>query len=154
MPYMELTTAQRSDLRARAHSLHPVVSVSQQGLSETVLAEIDRSLKAHELIKVRVYGEERTTRAALMSDICTRLDAAPVQHIGNLLVIFRANPEEKKTAPSTKATLGAKVKTKPKTGTKTGTKAGVKARAKPSPAKATKFVRVARPTDPRRRGRA
>ncbi len=145
MPYMELTTAQRRDLRARAHSLHPVVSISQQGLSETVLAEIDRSLKAHELIKVRVYGAERDARDALMTDICTRLEAAPVQHIGNLLVIFRTYPEGKKAAP----------RMAPKAAIKTGTKA----RIKPGTAKfskSSKSVRSAKPskpTDPRRRSR-
>jgi putative YhbY family RNA-binding protein len=89
----ELTSSLRRSLRARAHSLHPVASISQNGLSEAVLAEIDRGLKAHELIKVRVYGVERVEREALLGEICTRLDAAPVQHIGNVLVVFRANPE-------------------------------------------------------------
>lgn len=89
----ELTSSRRSALRARAHNLHPVASISQNGLSESVLAEIDRGLKAHELIKVRVYGVERAEREALFGEICTRLEAAPVQHIGNILVVYRANPE-------------------------------------------------------------
>lgn len=107
---IELTSSQRRTLRARAHSLHPVASVSQNGLSEAVLAEIDRGLKAHELIKVRIYGVERIEREALLAEICTRLDAAPVQHIGNVLVVYRTNPEApaetakpvKKTASRTK----------------------------------------------------
>jgi putative YhbY family RNA-binding protein len=107
---IELTSSQRRTLRARAHSLHPVASVSQNGLSDAVLAEIDRGLKAHELIKVRIYGVERIEREALLAEICTRLDAAPVQHIGNVLVVYRANPEApaetakpvKKTASRTK----------------------------------------------------
>ena len=90
---IELTSSQRRTLRARAHSLHPVASISQNGLSTAVLAEIDRGLKAHELIKVRVYGVERGEREALLAEICNRLDAAPVQHIGNILVVFRANPD-------------------------------------------------------------
>ncbi|MBI4988031.1 MAG: YhbY family RNA-binding protein [Rhodocyclales bacterium] len=89
----ELTSSLRRSLRARAHSLHPVASISQKGLSEAVLAEIDRGLKAHELIKVRVYGVERGEREALLGEICNRLEAAPVQHIGNVLVVYRANPE-------------------------------------------------------------
>ncbi len=96
----ELTTSLRRSLRVRAHSLHPVASISQNGLSDTVLAEIDRGLKAHELIKVRVYGVEHDEREALLSEICTRLDAAPVQHIGSILVVYRANPE----APATPVT--------------------------------------------------
>jgi len=96
---IELTPARRRALRARAHSLHPVASISQNGLSGTVLAEIDRGLKAHELIKVRVYGAERAERAALLAEVCARLEAAPVQHIGNILVVFRENPESAKPAP-------------------------------------------------------
>ncbi len=90
----ELTPAQRRTLRARAHALKPVASISQNGLSAPVLAEIDRSLKAHELIKVRVYGAERGDRAVLLTEICTRLSAAPVQQVGNILVVFRENPQD------------------------------------------------------------
>jgi putative YhbY family RNA-binding protein len=100
---IEIPAAQRRALRARAHSLHPVVSISQNGLSETVLAEIDRNLKAHELIKVRVYGQQRDVRAAHLDAICARLDAAPVQLIGNVLVIYRRKLEEVESAPRPKA---------------------------------------------------
>lgn len=93
---LELTPSQRRSLRARAHGLHPVASISQNGLSDAVLAEIDRGLKAHELIKVRVYGAERDGREALLAEICARLVAAPVQHIGNVLIVYRANPEAPK----------------------------------------------------------
>jgi len=95
---MEITATQRRTLRARAHTLHPVVSISQHGLSETVLAEIDRCLTSHELIKVRVYGEERPIREAILAEICSKLDAAAVQHIGHLLVIFRPTTEEYRLA--------------------------------------------------------
>jgi putative YhbY family RNA-binding protein len=90
----EMTSSQRRALRARAHNLHPVASISQKGLSEAVLAEIDRGLKAHELIKVRIYGAERDEREALLAEICLRLDASPVQHIGNIVIIFRQNSDE------------------------------------------------------------
>ena len=109
---IELTPAKRRDLRARAHSLHPVVSLSQHGLSEAVLAEIDRSLKAHELIKIRIYGEERDAREALMTGICTRLEAAPVQHIGSILVIFREKPAAQKTAPTARPAPKVRPKSK------------------------------------------
>jgi len=114
----ELTSSLRRSLRARAHSLHPVASISQNGLSEAVLAEIDRGLKAHELIKVRVYGVERVGRDALLGEICARLEAAPVQHIGNVLVVFRANPEAP-VAP-------------PKPAKKPAVRAGEKTAARPS----------------------
>jgi putative YhbY family RNA-binding protein len=90
----ELTPTQRRSLRAAAHHLNPVVSISQKGLTPTVLTEIDRCLKAHELIKVRLYGVERETRAALAAEICQTLSCADVQQIGNLLVLWRERGEE------------------------------------------------------------
>lgn len=91
---MEITSARRRELRARAHALHPVVAISANGLSETVLAEIERSLVAHELIKVRTYGIERAERESLLAEICQKLNCAPVQIIGNLLVIYRERVED------------------------------------------------------------
>ncbi|QID18154.1 ribosome assembly RNA-binding protein YhbY [Nitrogeniibacter mangrovi] len=92
----ELTSVQRRALRAQAHHLNPVVSVAGNGLSPAVVAEIDANLKAHELIKVRVYGEDRHQRDALMGEICEQTGAASVQHIGNILVLYREAPP---TAP-------------------------------------------------------
>jgi RNA-binding protein len=89
---MQLSPAERRQLRARAHALAPVVSIAQNGLTETVLKEIDRSLSAHELIKIRVYSDDRSEREAYLNELCTQLAAQPVQHIGKLLVVFRANP--------------------------------------------------------------
>lgn len=89
-----LNPTERRALRSRAHSLHPVVAIGQSGLTPTVLAEIDRSLKAHELIKVRVFDVERDQREALLAQICEAVGATPVQHIGNILVVFRDKPEE------------------------------------------------------------
>lgn len=91
---IEINSQQRRALRAAAHALQPVVSISQKGLSNTVVREIDRCLKAHELIKVRVYDAEREARAVYLAEICSALDAAPVQHIGNLLVIWRPQPQD------------------------------------------------------------
>ena len=89
-----LSPTQRRALRAAAHHLNPVVSISQKGLTPSVLAEIDRCLKAHELIKLRLYGIEREVREALFIEICTALNCAEVQHIGNLLVLWRENPKD------------------------------------------------------------
>jgi putative YhbY family RNA-binding protein len=94
-----LTTSQRRALRARAHALNPVVSISQKGLTATVLQEIDRCLKAHELIKIRIFDTEREGRDALLAEIAAALDCSPVQHIGNILVVWR----EKQAAPPTSA---------------------------------------------------
>lgn len=92
---LEITAEQRRALRARAHALDPVVAISQNGLSETVLKEIHASLASHELIKIRVFSDERAVREEYFSAICEQLGAAPVQHIGKLLVLWRPNPESK-----------------------------------------------------------
>ena len=92
---LQLSSEMRRELRARAHNLNPVVSIAENGLTPAVLKEIDVNLKAHELIKVRVYGDSRDNRIAYLEQICADLDAAPVQHIGKLLVVFRPAPAQK-----------------------------------------------------------
>ena len=67
--------------------------IGDQGLTAAVIREIERSLKAHELIKVRAANDEREEREAWLDEICNALHAAPVQHIGKTLVIWRENPE-------------------------------------------------------------
>ena len=88
-----MTPAKRRQLRARAHALDPVVRVGNSGLSPAVLQEIDRALKSHELIKIRVAGADRAARERMLEEICGGTAAAPVQHIGRILVIHRENPE-------------------------------------------------------------
>lgn len=88
----DLSPARRRELKARAHALDPVVLIGSGALSTTVIAEIDRSLKAHDLIKVRVNAA-RTERDAVFQEICRQTGAQPVQHIGKILVLFRENPE-------------------------------------------------------------
>jgi putative YhbY family RNA-binding protein len=90
-----ISSSRRSDLRAQAHKLDPVVIIGDKGLTDEVIAEIDRSLKAHELIKVRAATDDRAARAAWMKEICARVSAAEVQQIGKVLVIYRENPEKK-----------------------------------------------------------
>lgn len=97
---LQLSPAERRSLRARAHSLNPVVSIAENGLSDAVLKEIDASLKAHELIKIRVYGDDRDERESYLATICKQLGAAPVQHIGKLLVVWRPAPDEEAAAPA------------------------------------------------------
>lgn len=94
---LALTSAQRRALRARAHVLHPVVMIGVAGLSATVLNEIDRNLASHELIKIRVFPAQHAMRAQWLGKICAALRAAPVQHIGKVLVVYRPLPEEVKT---------------------------------------------------------
>jgi putative YhbY family RNA-binding protein len=94
-----LTPADRKALRARAHHLDPVVMIGDAGLSRAVLAEADRALGAHELIKIRVLGDDRAQRQALLTEICSALGCAPVQSIGKLLVVYRPKPIEDTAAP-------------------------------------------------------
>ena len=89
-----LSTTERKALKARAHHLDPVVMIGDAGLTPAVISEIEVALKSHELIKVRVAGDDRLLRKALVDDICLQLDAAPVQHIGKLLIFFRPRPPE------------------------------------------------------------
>lgn len=93
---IKLTPAERSALRAEAHGLNPVVMIGEAGLTESVIKEISASLDAHGLIKVRVFGDDREARVAMYEQICQDLDAAPVQHIGKLLVLYRPKKEAAK----------------------------------------------------------
>ncbi|HSN46280.1 MAG TPA: YhbY family RNA-binding protein, partial [Casimicrobiaceae bacterium] len=89
-----LPPPERRALRAKAHTLHPVVIVGHHGLTPAVLKEIDTSLRAHELIKVRVADDDRAVRDEVLRRICSELDAAPVQHLGKLLIVWRPQPED------------------------------------------------------------
>ncbi len=91
---LTLTVPQRLELKARAHALNPLVIIGNAGLTPAVLNEIDQALKHHELIKVKAAGSDREQRETLLSDICEQLAAAPVQHIGKTLVIFRPEPDK------------------------------------------------------------
>jgi RNA-binding protein len=96
MPQIILTPAQRKVHRADAHHLDPVVLVGGDGLTPSVVKEIDNALKAHGLIKVRVFSDDRSAREAMLKILTEQLDAAPIQHIGKLLVLWRPQPEKVK----------------------------------------------------------
>ena len=88
-----LTASQRKALKARAHKLEPVVHIGAKGLTDEVVAEIDRALKAHELIKVRAGSLERDERDSVFGEICGRTGAEQVQQVGKISVLFRKNDE-------------------------------------------------------------
>jgi putative YhbY family RNA-binding protein len=98
----QLTPSDRRALRARAHALHPIVMIGSAGLTEAVLKEIDLALKSHELIKIRMLGDDRDGRDDALERICAALDANPVQLIGKILVVFRPRPAEPETPPAVK----------------------------------------------------
>jgi RNA-binding protein len=99
MPALKLSSEQRKDLRSRAHHLDPVVMIGGDGLSPAVRKELEGALNAHGLIKVRVFSDSRDERAALLVAAADTLDAAPVQHIGKLLVLWRPIPAKAKEQP-------------------------------------------------------
>jgi putative YhbY family RNA-binding protein len=106
---LELTSAERRKLRARAHALNPVVMVGDAGLTTPVMNEIHRNLASHELIKIRIMADEHATRDRLLGEICSSLHAAPIQHIGKILVVFRPRPTDA-VAPAPKKKIKARTK--------------------------------------------
>jgi RNA-binding protein len=138
MPALKVSSEQRADLRSQAHALKPVVIIGAEGLTDAVLAEIKVHLKAHQLIKIRVFGDEREERIAIYDEICDRLNAAPIQHIGKLLVIWKPEKVATERAPAAA------------TKTKRGALPSVReAAAEPAPGKgrAPRVVKVVKATD-------
>ncbi|MBL0124910.1 MAG: YhbY family RNA-binding protein [Betaproteobacteria bacterium] len=121
-----LSPIERRALKAQAHVLTPVVMIGDQGLTPAVILEIERNLKAHELIKIRASTDDREARESWLHEICLALHAAPVQHIGKMLIVWRQKPPEpeKKAAPR---------KSDRRTGVKSGVKAGVTSRSQRKP---------------------
>lgn len=106
MPALLLSANERRTLRADAHHLSPVVQVGSEGLTESVIKACDEALGAHGLIKVRVFSDDRAQREAVMASVCERLDAAAVQHIGKLLVLWRPIPDDATAKPASAAAAG------------------------------------------------
>ena len=92
MPSIQLTPAQRKVHRAEAHHLDPVVMIGSDGLTAAVKKEADAALKAHGLIKIRVFSDDRVAREAMLQALADELSAATIQHIGKLLVLWRPKP--------------------------------------------------------------
>ncbi len=95
-------------MRAKAHHLSAFAHIGQGGLTPAVLHEIDVSLNAHELVKIRVFAAERDIREAMLARICEALDAAPVQHLGKVLIVWRPAPEEEPAPPPARSRSAAK----------------------------------------------
>ncbi|MET0382366.1 MAG: YhbY family RNA-binding protein [Burkholderiaceae bacterium] len=106
MALIELSPAERKERRGEAHHLDPVVMIGADGLTAAVLQEAEAAIKSHGLIKVRVFSDDRAAREAMLAELADKLDAAPVQHIGKLLVLWRppaeatpATPADRKPGP-------------------------------------------------------
>ncbi len=94
-----MNSKQISYLRGLAHNLNPVVMISNKGLSESVLKEINVNLDAHELIKIKVMSDDRALRTQMLADICTQTSAVAVHHIGKQLVVYRQSTKPKIVVP-------------------------------------------------------
>ena len=93
-PAHSLTTRERAALKARAHALEPVVRVGHAGVTDAMVAEIDRALDAHELIKVKIGEGDRDERGTHVETIAVRTGAAVVQRVGRVLILWRPRPDE------------------------------------------------------------
>ena len=96
---MNLTTKQRQFLKGLAHHLSPVVMLGGNGLTESVLAEIDNALNHHELIKVKIAGADREVKQLIIDAIVRETNAVNVQTIGHILVLYRQSDDKKITLP-------------------------------------------------------
>jgi len=82
-------------LRGIAHHLEPIISVSEKGLTHGVLSEVERALRDHELIKVKINVPDREVRREACEKLCMQAAATPVQRIGKVIVMYRENLEAK-----------------------------------------------------------
>ena len=96
---LPLNSKQISHLRALSHNLNAVVMIGNNGLTEKVLNEIEVSLKAHELIKIKVHGDDRALRSKMLEEICAKTGSSAVHHIGKQLVIYRQTDKPKIQLP-------------------------------------------------------
>ncbi len=91
---MKLSEPQKKFLRGRGHSLKPVLTVGDAGLSESLLKEFDSTIRHHELIKVRVRAPQRSERDKLIDDLCVRGPAFLISRIGNVALLYRFNTDK------------------------------------------------------------
>jgi putative YhbY family RNA-binding protein len=89
MTALKLNIQDRKQLRADAHHLNPVVMIGNDGLTDAVKREVNNALNAHGLIKVRVQSDDRHSREAMLVELSEEFNAAPIQHIGKLLILWR-----------------------------------------------------------------
>ena len=92
-----LTNKERAHLKARAHALEPVVHVGGAGVTDALVAEVDRALTAHELIKVKIGTDDRANRAATGDEICARTGATAVHRVGKVIILWRPRPLDPQT---------------------------------------------------------
>lgn len=79
----------KRQLKAKAHSLHPIVMIGAKGLTEPVIQETDNALSVHELIKIKVSADNRQDKITMVQTICDRLKADCVSIIGHIAILYR-----------------------------------------------------------------
>jgi putative YhbY family RNA-binding protein len=149
MPALKVTPAQRAELRAQAHALKPVVLIGADGLTDAVLSELNVHLAAHQLIKIRVFGDERDERAAIYERICDELSAAPIQQIGKLLVVWKPAGLDRAAKPvqmagTARAKRGSRPAAPPSAGEAAATAIPAAKRARGA---APRLVKIVKPSD-------
>ena len=92
-----LTTRERAHLKARAHALEPVVHAGSAGVTDALVAEVDRALTGQRAIKVKIAIDDREKRVAIGDDICARTGAAAVHRVGKVLILWRPRPQDAQT---------------------------------------------------------
>ena len=97
---MTLTGKQKNYLRGIAHNLNPIVMIGGKGLTESVMNEIELALDQHELLKIKLPGNQKVEKVALLAQITTKSNSEPVQLIGRVAVIYRASDNARITIPS------------------------------------------------------
>lgn len=95
---VDLTSRERAHLKARAHALEPIVRIGHAGTTPGVIAEVDRALAAHELIKVRIDAADRDARVAAGQAVATATDAVAVHRVGKILILWRPRPDDDSAA--------------------------------------------------------
>jgi RNA-binding protein len=93
---MPLSNTQLKHLRALAHRLKPVVMIGQHGITDNVINELNKALDHHELVKIKISGEDRLARQAMIQQMCEQSSAHKVQIIGKTLTLFRRNSQKPK----------------------------------------------------------
>lgn len=90
-----LTNAQSRFLRGQAHGLKAILQVGGKGISQTLVDEVGAALEHHELIKVKIAAEDRETRETMARELATRTDAALVQRIGHVAILYRPSVDRR-----------------------------------------------------------
>ena len=93
---MSLSRPQIKYLVSLAHSLKPVIMVGQHGITDNILKELDIALNHHELVKIKIAGEDRDSKNEIVKQLCETSNADKVQAIGKTLTLFRRNTEKPK----------------------------------------------------------